>query len=185
MAAFSENLRRLRKEKGLTRQFMANELGVSQAAYGYYETNDGFPTVERVMKIANILGVSVDELLNHKEDDFERFKAEWSAAGFEVEELEDGRIMLKNTFSKPAIDATEKLNSIIASNVFGFSRQTFIEMSANAHKFAQNAFIGVYQNFYHEIFIGRTKQLIDIMKKNESESELRSQLQSSSPAAVV
>lgn len=50
-----EKLKLTRKEKGLSHENMAHELGISQAAYTNLEKNDAKLTVERLLRIAEIL----------------------------------------------------------------------------------------------------------------------------------
>lgn len=55
---FGNELRRLRIRCGLTQQAVADALHVNRATYTYYETGKTTPSVERLGKIAEILGVS-------------------------------------------------------------------------------------------------------------------------------
>lgn len=60
---FSERLRKLRKENGLTAQYMADKLGLSLRAYQFYESGKREPSLQTLVKIADILIVSTDYLL--------------------------------------------------------------------------------------------------------------------------
>lgn len=60
---FAERLNRLRKEKHLTAQKMADILHVGIRNYRKYESGDAKPTIEGLALIANILDVPVDYLL--------------------------------------------------------------------------------------------------------------------------
>lgn len=51
-----------RKSLERTQQQMADEIGISITAYQKYETGSGFPTMENMIKIANSLEISIDEL---------------------------------------------------------------------------------------------------------------------------
>lgn len=55
---FGNELRRLRIRCGLTQQAVADALNVNRATYTYYETGKTTPSVERLGKIAEILGVT-------------------------------------------------------------------------------------------------------------------------------
>lgn len=59
---FGNELRRLRICCGLTQQAMADALHINRATYTYYETGKTTPGVERLGKIAAILGVPALEL---------------------------------------------------------------------------------------------------------------------------
>jgi transcriptional regulator with XRE-family HTH domain len=56
-------LKEIRKEKGYSHEYMAHQLGISQAAYSKLEKNETKLTVERLYKLAEILEVTVGELL--------------------------------------------------------------------------------------------------------------------------
>lgn len=59
----SENLKRLRKEKGLTQEQLATRLSVSFQAVSKWECGEGYPDIVMLPSIAQVFGVSVDELL--------------------------------------------------------------------------------------------------------------------------
>lgn len=57
-------IRRLREEKGLTQEELANRLSVSGKAVSKWETGQGFPDVSLLEPIAGALGISVIELIS-------------------------------------------------------------------------------------------------------------------------
>ena len=59
----SENLKRLCKEKGLTQEQLAECLSVSFQAVYKWECEEGYPDIVMLPSIAQVFGVSVDELL--------------------------------------------------------------------------------------------------------------------------
>lgn len=65
---FSERLKDLRKQAGLTQVDVAEELGISQPAYASWERGSKKPTQENLVKIAQILNVSVDYLVGNLKD---------------------------------------------------------------------------------------------------------------------
>ena len=65
---FCKRLNETRKSKGFTAQFMANSLNVALRSYRMYESGDRSPSLEMLVKIADILNVSLDYLLCR--DDF-------------------------------------------------------------------------------------------------------------------
>ena len=65
---FSERLKKLRKQTGLTQVDVAVKLGISQQAYGSWERGVKKPTQENLVKIAQILNVSVDYLVGNSEE---------------------------------------------------------------------------------------------------------------------
>lgn len=62
--AFSENLRKLRKEKGISQAKLAEKLGISQMAVYGYETGIRVPNVLLACCIAEALGTTVENLVN-------------------------------------------------------------------------------------------------------------------------
>jgi transcriptional regulator with XRE-family HTH domain len=56
-------IRKLRKEKGLTQQELAERVFVSTQAVSKWETGDSFPDVESLEKIAQVFCVTVDEII--------------------------------------------------------------------------------------------------------------------------
>lgn len=65
---FSERLKDLRKQAGLTQVDVAEKLGISQPAYASWERGAKKPTQENLVKIAQILNVSVDYLVGNSEE---------------------------------------------------------------------------------------------------------------------
>lgn len=65
---FSERLKDLRKDTGLTQVDVASRLGISQPAYASWERGVKKPTQENLVKIAQILNVSVDYLVGNSEE---------------------------------------------------------------------------------------------------------------------
>lgn len=64
---FSERLKNLRKDAGFTQVDVANKLGISQPAYASWERGVKKPTQDNLVKIAQILNVSVDYLVGNSE----------------------------------------------------------------------------------------------------------------------
>ena len=64
---FSERLKKLRKDAGLTQVDVAEKLGISQPAYASWERGIKKPTQENLVKLSKILYVSVDYLLGNTE----------------------------------------------------------------------------------------------------------------------
>jgi len=66
MERFATNLKRAREKEGLTQKEFAAELGVSINTYVTWEANGKnkrIPNVKVISKIANILNVTIDELV--------------------------------------------------------------------------------------------------------------------------
>ena len=65
---FNRRLKNARKNKGFTQAEIAKKLFISQAAYSKYETGAASPNPETLAKIAEVLGVSVGDLLGKSAD---------------------------------------------------------------------------------------------------------------------
>jgi transcriptional regulator with XRE-family HTH domain len=61
---FGDRLVALRKAVGFTQQELAQELGISRRMIAYYEGETEHPPTTILPRLAQALGVSVDELLN-------------------------------------------------------------------------------------------------------------------------
>ena len=61
----SEQLPRLRREKGLTQKELANRLGVTTQAVSKWENAKCCPDIQLLPDIARILDVTVDELIGY------------------------------------------------------------------------------------------------------------------------
>lgn len=67
MMKFGEKVKQLREEKGLTQQTLAERLYVTRQAVSKWERGTRYPDLLTVKKIAQVLEVSVDELLSGEE----------------------------------------------------------------------------------------------------------------------
>lgn len=65
---FSERLKKLRKDSGFTQVDVAEKLGISQPAYASWERGIKKPTQENLVKIAQVLNVSIDYLVGNSEE---------------------------------------------------------------------------------------------------------------------
>ena len=59
----ASNIEKKRKEKGLLQSDLARELGVTQGAISQWEKGMTEPSIKYLVKMAQIFGCTVDELL--------------------------------------------------------------------------------------------------------------------------
>ncbi len=59
----------LRRQKGLTQEELANALGVSPQAVSKWENDQTCPDISLLPKLAQLLGVTTDELLSGKQEE--------------------------------------------------------------------------------------------------------------------
>lgn len=60
---FNERLRFLRESAGMTQTELAKKISVAATTYRNYENTSREPNYDTLIKIANVLGVTTDELL--------------------------------------------------------------------------------------------------------------------------
>lgn len=63
---FSERLKTLRKEKKLTQKELAEQIGISQKSYSHWESGKNEPSLENLIKLADLLEVSLDWLFGRE-----------------------------------------------------------------------------------------------------------------------
>lgn len=61
-------LKELRKAKGVTQKEVAEYLGVTSVAYGHYETERRALTPDKLSKLANYFGVTIDDILGRENE---------------------------------------------------------------------------------------------------------------------
>lgn len=62
-----ENIKRLRRERDLTQEEVANHLGISFQSISKWERGDGYPDITLLPSLANYFDISVDELIGMDE----------------------------------------------------------------------------------------------------------------------
>ncbi len=65
---FGEKIYKARKEKGLSQEELADQLSVSRQSISKWETDNGYPETEKIIKMAKIFNVTIDYLLNNEND---------------------------------------------------------------------------------------------------------------------
>ena len=68
---FKDNLISLRKANGLSQDELAEKIGVTRQTLSKYETGESLPDIERCKQLADIFGVSMDDLVNYEKTDRE------------------------------------------------------------------------------------------------------------------
>lgn len=76
--ALGKNLRRLRKEKGLTQESLYLESGISRSHIAMIETGKRDITISALFKISRALNITLDKIFDF--DDLEKFQ-------FDIEKL--------------------------------------------------------------------------------------------------
>jgi transcriptional regulator with XRE-family HTH domain len=63
------NIRRLRSEQGIAQEKLALIAGVDRTMVSKIERELTNPSIDTLLKLANVLGVSVSDLLDHRDND--------------------------------------------------------------------------------------------------------------------
>ena len=111
--AFAERLKELRKQAHLTQVELAKRLGIGQSSYADWERGKKKPTQENLVKIAQILNVSVDYLVGNsenKDEDLDNIELlfRMNSKGLTDEE--------KEVFKKELIEVMEERKKLFDKN---------------------------------------------------------------------
>ena len=63
---FAENIRAVRKQKGISQEELAELSGVSRQAVSKWEQGTGFPEVEKILILSKKLDISLDALMSER-----------------------------------------------------------------------------------------------------------------------
>jgi len=72
----ARNLRQLRMDKGLTQEELATRVGVTGQAVGKWERDESYPDITLLPGLANLFGVTVDQLIGMEEVNMQDKKGE-------------------------------------------------------------------------------------------------------------
>ena len=84
MSGFAKNLKRLRENRGFSRQSLADSVGISLSTLGMYEQGRREPDLQKLVSITAALHVSTDELLGYEVPivgEYEKYKG-WLESGY-------------------------------------------------------------------------------------------------------
>ena len=59
-----ENLKKIRKDNNLSQEQLAETLGVSRQSVSKWESNQAYPEMDKVIQIASMFNLNIDDLLN-------------------------------------------------------------------------------------------------------------------------
>lgn len=128
MAEFGENLKRVREEKGITQQTLADQLYVTRQTVSRWEGGSRYPDLMTAKKMAQYLEVSLDDLLS---DDDMKLYVQKSA-------------ILENPVAK-------RLQTIILTLAFMCSLVVSIHYLSDY--FIHDGFIRTYSETYKSLFL--------------------------------
>ena len=118
---FKDILKKYRLESGMTKAEFGKKLGInSYSTYNNYEVGSSEPKINMLVKIANVLNVSLDDLLGRTQNDkpkikmmIDTFLKDYDENNIETSILDDNHILL-------SIPVNEKINYSISINIKNF-----------------------------------------------------------------
>lgn len=125
---FSENLSRLRKEKGIKQEALANDMKVSRQTVSKWENGTAMPDLKKLTALAEYFGITMDELLGFTSPSGEKNEGINDYTKAYVNEL----ISLENAESNRKIDEIKgkwKTSIIILSIILAFT--TIVALDAS------------------------------------------------------
>lgn len=66
---FNEKIQKLRKDRGISQEKLAEVIGVSRQSVAKWELGKAYPEVDKLIMLSNYFGVSIDRLLKNLEDE--------------------------------------------------------------------------------------------------------------------
>lgn len=100
MLYFGIKLRKLRKEREMTQQQLADKLDVTKATVSAYETDEKYPSIEVLIKIAKTFEVSTDYLLGLSETNNFQNSQITDEQNILIQEIERQFVYLNNRIKK-------------------------------------------------------------------------------------
>lgn len=67
--SFADNLIELRKYNDFSQEELADRIGVSRQTLSKYETGESLPDIEKCKLLAEIFGVTIDDLISYDRDE--------------------------------------------------------------------------------------------------------------------
>jgi transcriptional regulator with XRE-family HTH domain len=127
--AIGENIRRIRKSKGLTMKDLGNSIGISEQGVGNYERGDREPSIDIINKIASCMDVSVTELIGASEDNNNSIKNLSRLAKIELSQI-IGSETLNDLAKEKLLLIDSQINQLVrqSDNKFLAARQGFLAL---------------------------------------------------------
>lgn len=131
--SLGERLKELRKQRGLTQQELAQQIGCSHQTISKYEKDENMEKIKVISSLSDFLGVSTDQLikgtvsnkLGELSIDEERFISQYRGLSPHDREIVDYILNMKQTTIKPII----KYENIVTDDVIYFP---LVEQKASA-----------------------------------------------------
>jgi len=128
--SFGEKLTKLRKEKGMSQEDLANNLNVSRQAVSKWESNNSYPETDKIVAICKLFSVSMDELIGLKEGTIRKENKTFDIVNDYFEKFLKGIKMFYAMTFKQKVKCLIEMSfyALILLLVFIISRAIFIEI---------------------------------------------------------
>lgn len=127
MNSVASALKKFRENSGYTQQQMADALSIDRSTYAYYETGKTCPSIETIMKIKNILNVSLEDLLESESKSsarlFDSAKDQNPLEKVNIYELNKKEKSLVSLYRMLAPEVQDKILKNVSEETHGFEKQ--------------------------------------------------------------
>lgn len=106
MNTIGARIRKFREDKGITQETLANALEITQSNYGRLEKDDKRLTVPKIIKIAEVLSISIAQIFNENTNKIIHQRHNESPYTYNVE-----------NFYQDNKTAFEKLNNALSGHI--------------------------------------------------------------------
>ncbi|MDX8367310.1 helix-turn-helix transcriptional regulator [Cytobacillus sp. IB215665] len=175
---FSEKLFKLRKEKGLSQEALAEELSTTRQAVSKWENGQGYPEIEKLLMLGNIFDVSIDYLLkdnveHSKEKEKGYYVSKEMAEGYLLSQGKAYKyfaiglsLLILSTIPYFVFKQDPLIFTVLISllAVFGIGAITASFMEGNRYAILQKKALTFDQNYIKELKV----RYEDVKKKNTS-----------------
>lgn len=156
---FSENLKLIRKEKGITQEELADMLEVSRQAVSKWELDEGYPEVEKLMLLANKLNVSLDFLMGN------------SILNESNKSQTTGRILITSYDGKSIINCHKITSSNIFATKKGDPKYALFGIDGSSFWGENSTLLGWYND--SDSIQNEIKEIMHAMKQDQTSYELK------------
>ena len=154
---FGSNLKRKRVEKGYTQEQLSELLNVSRQAVSLWESDSGYPEVEKLLEIAKVLDVSLDWLF-------------YGVESYEAQvQSSDGKISIYSPLQNVIVRCSTVTASVHNGNKANQPEYALIatdESNISAFGDVRRTIVGWYRN--KEDISKETEEIYDALCKNQN-----------------
>lgn len=185
---FNEKLKKLRKEKNLTQEDLAERLSVSRQAITKWESGEGVPDIENLKQISIYFGVSIDELVKENLTFINSEKYSYNEE-LDIEHSKHFDIVISKIFELNILpNSKEKIKIEILSSEEENLKDSFkikiddlynrIDININSKKEIKDAVINIYlpEKYIDEIELKSKIKVINISNLNIEKIEYDGEL---------